>query len=50
MDPTVTRFTSYRPGDLCGLYEVAWRRPCAGAHAVTLGAGVVPQGSGHSSG
>lgn len=50
MDPTVTRFTAYRPGDLCGLYEVVWRRPCAGARAVTLGQGVVPQGSGHSSG
>ena len=50
MDPAVTPFTSYQPGDLCGLYEVVWRQPCAGARSVTLGRGVVPQGAEHRSG
>ncbi|HXD53590.1 MAG TPA: hypothetical protein VN618_02440 [Solirubrobacteraceae bacterium] len=43
MDPAVTPFTSYRPGDLCGLYEIVWRAPCAGSATVTLGQGVVAQ-------
>jgi hypothetical protein len=45
MDPVVTPFTTYQPGDLCGLFEVTWQQPCAGAAAVTLGLGVVPSGS-----
>ena len=43
MDPIVTGFTSYRPGDLCGLYEIVWRAPCAGSATVTLGQSVVAQ-------
>lgn len=39
MDPVVTSFTSYQPGDLCGLYELTWRAPCAGQSAPTLGQG-----------
>jgi hypothetical protein len=45
MDPVVTPFTTYQPGDLCGLFEATWQQPCAGAPAVTLGLGVVPSGS-----
>jgi hypothetical protein len=41
MDPAISPFTAYQPGDLCGLYELTWRLPCAGASAVTLGQGVV---------
>jgi hypothetical protein len=33
------RFTSYQPGDLCGLFEVTWQQPCAGASTVTPGQG-----------
>ena len=43
MDPAETLFLSYQPGDLCGLYEIVWRAPCAGSAAVTLGQGVVSQ-------
>jgi hypothetical protein len=46
MDPVVTGFTTYQPGDLCGLFEATWQQPCAGAPAVTLGLGVVPAASG----
>jgi hypothetical protein len=41
MDPVISSFTAYQPGDLCGLYEITWHAPCAGASAVTLGHGVV---------
>lgn len=41
MDPVISPFTAYQPGDLCGLYELTWHLPCAGASAVTLGQGVV---------
>jgi hypothetical protein len=41
MDPVISAFTAYQPGDLCGLYELTWHLPCAGASAVTLGQGVV---------
>jgi Matrixin len=39
MDSGNYRFTSYQPGDLCGLFEVTWQQPCAGAAAVTPGQG-----------
>jgi hypothetical protein len=39
MDSGNYRFTSYQPGDLCGLFEVTWQQPCAGATAVTPGQG-----------
>ncbi len=39
MDPVITSFTSYQPGDLCGLYELTWRAPCAGQSVPTLGQG-----------
>jgi hypothetical protein len=39
MDSGDYRFTAYQPGDLCGLYEVTWQQPCAGAAAVTPGQG-----------
>jgi hypothetical protein len=43
MDPAEATFGSYQPGDLCGLYEITWRAPCAGSAVLTLGQGVVPQ-------
>jgi hypothetical protein len=39
MDSGNYRFTAYQPGDLCGLFEVTWQQPCAGATAVTPGQG-----------
>ena len=39
MDSGNYRFASYQPGDLCGLFEVTWQQPCAGAAAVTPGQG-----------
>lgn len=39
MDSGNYGFTSYQPGDLCGLFEVTWQRPCAGAALVTPGQG-----------
>ncbi len=39
MDSGNYRFTSYQPGDLCGLFEVTWQQPCTGAPAVTPGQG-----------
>ena len=39
MDSGNYRFTSYQPGDLCGLFEVTWQQPCAGAAALTAGQG-----------
>jgi Matrixin len=39
MDSGNYRFTSYQPGDLCGLFEVTWQQPCAGAAAITPGQG-----------
>jgi hypothetical protein len=39
MDSGNYRFTSYQPGDLCGMFEVTWQQPCAGATAVTPGQG-----------
>jgi hypothetical protein len=39
MDSGNYRFTSYQPGDLCGLFEVTWQQPCAGATLVTPGQG-----------
>lgn len=42
MDPAGGRFGGYQPGDLCGLYEITWQQPCAGAAEVTLGQGTVP--------
>jgi hypothetical protein len=39
MDSGNYRFTSYQAGDLCGLFEVTWQQPCAGAAAVTPGQG-----------
>lgn len=39
MDSGNYRFTSYQPGDLCGLFEVTWQQPCGGAAAVTPGQG-----------
>lgn len=39
MDSGNYRFTSYQPGDLCGLFEVTWQQPCAGTPAVTPGQG-----------
>jgi Matrixin len=39
MDSGNYRFTSYQPGDLCGLFEVTWQQPCVGAAAVTPGQG-----------
>lgn len=39
MDSGNYRFTTYQPGDVCGLYEVTWQQPCAGAAAVTPGQG-----------
>ncbi|MFI4990287.1 MAG: matrixin family metalloprotease [Solirubrobacterales bacterium] len=40
MDSGNYRFTSYQPGDLCGLFEVTWQQPCAGAALATPGQGV----------
>lgn len=31
--------SGYQPGDLCGLFEVTWQQPCAGAAFVTAGRG-----------
>ena len=39
MDSGNYRFTTYQAGDLCGLFEVTWQQPCAGAAAVTPGQG-----------
>lgn len=39
MDSGDYSFTAYQPGDLCGLFEVTWQRPCAGAAFVTPGLG-----------
>jgi hypothetical protein len=39
MDSGNYRFTSYQGGDVCGLFEVTWQQPCAGAATVTPGAG-----------
>lgn len=39
MDSGNYQFTTYQPGDLCGLFEVTWQQPCAGATAVTPGQG-----------
>lgn len=39
MDSGNYRFTSYQPGDLCGLFEVTWQQPCAGAAVATPGQG-----------
>jgi hypothetical protein len=39
MDSGNYRFTSYQGGDLCGLFEVTWQQPCAGAATVTPGEG-----------
>jgi hypothetical protein len=39
MDSGNYRFTSYQPGDLCGLFEVTWQQACAGAASVTPGQG-----------
>jgi hypothetical protein len=39
MDSGNYRFTSYQAGDLCGLFEVTWQQPCAGAATVTPGLG-----------
>lgn len=39
MDSGNYRFTAYQAGDLCGLFEVTWQQPCAGAAAVTPGQG-----------
>jgi hypothetical protein len=39
MDSGNYRFTTYQAGDLCGLFEVTWQQPCAGAGAVTPGQG-----------
>lgn len=39
MDSGNYRFTSYQPGDLCGLFEVTWQQPCTGAMLVTPGQG-----------
>jgi hypothetical protein len=39
MDSGNYQFTSYQAGDLCGLFEVTWQQPCAGAAAITPGQG-----------
>jgi hypothetical protein len=39
MDSGNYQFTTYQPGDLCGLFEVTWQQPCAGATGVTPGQG-----------
>ncbi len=39
MDSGNYRFTSYQPGDLCGLFEATWQQPCAGAAVLTPGQG-----------
>jgi hypothetical protein len=39
MDSGNYGFTSYQPGDLCGLFEVTWQQSCAGASTVTPGQG-----------
>jgi len=39
MDSGNYQFTTYQAGDLCGLFEVTWQQPCAGAAAVTPGQG-----------
>jgi hypothetical protein len=39
MDARVSSYTSYQPGDLCGLFEVTWQQPCAGAATLTPGQG-----------
>lgn len=39
MDSGNYEFTTYQAGDLCGLFEVTWQQPCAGAAAVTPGQG-----------
>ncbi len=42
MDPAGGNFTGYQPGDLCGLFEVTWQQPCAGA--TDLMPGLIPPG------
>ncbi|HUA74014.1 MAG TPA: hypothetical protein VL988_04580 [Solirubrobacteraceae bacterium] len=37
MDSGNYAFTTYQPGDLCGLFEVTWQQPCAGAAFATAG-------------
>jgi hypothetical protein len=39
MDSRVSPYTAYQPGDLCGLFEVTWQQPCAGAAVLTAGQG-----------
>jgi hypothetical protein len=41
MDSGNYRFTTYQPGDLCGLFEVTWQQPCAGAAGLTPGQGEI---------
>jgi hypothetical protein len=41
MDPGDYAFTTYQPGDLCGLYELTWQQPCAGVPGLTLGQGTI---------
>lgn len=41
MDSGDYLYTSYQPGDLCGLFEVTWRQPCAGAAGLTPGRGEI---------
>jgi hypothetical protein len=48
MDSGNYLYTSYQLGDLCGLFEVTWQEPCAGAAGLTPGQGEIggPAGSG----
>lgn len=39
MDSGNYRSTTYQPGDVCGLFEVTWQQPCAGATVATPGQG-----------
>jgi hypothetical protein len=46
MDKRISAYTTYQPGDLCGLFEVTWQQPCAGAATLTPGQGEATPGGG----
>lgn len=46
MDPSgPDPFTTYQAGDLCGLFELTWQQPCAGAPGLALGQGQISDAS-----
>jgi hypothetical protein len=49
MDRRISPHTTYQAGDLCGLFEVTWQQPCAGAAGLTPGQGEPETPAGPSS-